>query len=490
LKEQIQFPVEPNLVEYSRALTEAIRTKTLHRALESEGFRNFLDFITASLAVQDKENRLRAVALACKVAISAKSAGHQIEQILNGPALASPLPPLGLLSDPDDRYYAANIWRYTSRDWIPQFLTMAAIEEESAENSRRECIYGLLTLLKSVGEIFRLLESNLRAIRFRSAEPRHEPGRNKKRSEPGDILGRRLRRVFTALNLGFTTSRHHVEEDFGSNLRSFLRNAFRHTGSPKETIVRSDLANEILSLILLAARSRYKLALLADTYSPIVTMRDWFTDWEWRDFTENDPARNIALSIQGALELLAQSGRVDNDLFMLLTLASGGTDQARSMAKEIVQQNPGLAPEVSAWLSGEQIRKSTKLSSESQMVQIEEAIADTALSGQAIQKSAEAVETDLLPQLSIFQSIPLSQLKKLLSDSARLRHTIQSLCHMRGIEFFASVDAEEEFSPLRHEFENPSDLGARMVRIIQPGVRAPREDGSYRIIRKALVVPS
>ena len=489
MKEQIQFPAESSLVEYSRALTEAIRTKTLHRALESQGFRNFLDFITTSLGEDGGENQLRAVALACKVAISAKSAGHQIEQILNGPALASPLAPLRLLPDPDDRYYAANVWRFTSRDWIPQFLSVAAIEEESAENSRRECIDGLLALSNSVGEIVRLLELNLKAINSRSAAPRHESSRTKKRSEPGDILGRRLRRVFAALNHGFTNARHHVEEDFGPNLRSFLRSAFHLTGFPKEPNARADLANEILTLILLAARSRYKLALLAETYSPIVTMRDWFGDLEWREFTENDPARNIALSIQGALELLAQSGRVDNDLFMLLTFASGGMDQARIMAKEIVQQNPGLAPEVAAWLSGGQIRKSTKLSSESQIVRIEEAIADTALSSQTVLKAAEAVENDLLPQLSIFQSIPLSLLKKLLSDSARLRHTIQSLCHMRGMELFGSVNAEEEFSPLRHEFENPSNLGARMVRITQPGVRAPREDGSFRIIRKALVVP-
>jgi hypothetical protein len=60
---------------------------------------------------------------------------------------------------------------------------------------------------------------------------------------------------------------------------------------------------------------------------------------------------------------------------------------------------------------------------------------------------------------------------------------------MRGLEFFGSVDAEEEFSPLRHEFDNPSDLGARTVKIIQPGVRVRREDGSFRIVRKALVVP-
>ena len=364
----------------------------------SQGFLSFLDFITASLSEGDGENQLRAVALACKVAISAKSAGHQIEQILNGPALATPLPPLGLLPDPDDRYYAANVWRFTSRDWMSQFLTVAALEEESAENTRRECIYGLLTLSNSVGEIVKQLELNLQILRFPASAPRHESSSAKKRPEPGDVLGRRLRRVFAALNHGFTNTRHHVEEDFGPNLRSLLRSAFHLTGFPKEPNVQLDLANEILTLILLAARSRYKLALLAETYSPIVTMRDWFADREWRELTENDPARNLALSIQGALELLAQSGRVDNDLFMLLTLVSGGTDQARLMAKENVQLNPGLAPEVAAWLSGEPIRKSTKLSSESQIVRIEEAIADAALSSQSVSKAAEAVENDLLPE--------------------------------------------------------------------------------------------
>ena len=111
-----------------------------------------------------------AVALACKVTISAKGTRPKIERIFEGAALGSPLPPLKALSDPDDRYYAANVWRFASRGWITHFLALRALEEESAENTRRECTEGLLALSSGIGRLSKLLRAPCR-IAFPPGDP-------------------------------------------------------------------------------------------------------------------------------------------------------------------------------------------------------------------------------------------------------------------------------------------------------------------------------
>lgn len=166
LKEQLQFPSESSLAGYSRVLTEAIRSKSLHRSVESQGFLHFLDHIRNSLLGGFGEDRLLAVALACKVAISAKSTKQNIQRILDGDALALPLPPLKTLPDSDNRYYAANIWRFASKDWITPFLALGALEEDSGENTRRECIEGLLMRSSGIGNALRVLEINLKTLHF------------------------------------------------------------------------------------------------------------------------------------------------------------------------------------------------------------------------------------------------------------------------------------------------------------------------------------
>jgi hypothetical protein len=60
---------------------------------------------------------------------------------------------------------------------------------------------------------------------------------------------------------------------------------------------------------------------------------------------------------------------------------------------------------------------------------------------------------------------------------------------MRQLETFGVIDSVEEFSPLRHQFEIVADFGARMVRILQPGVVTRLQDGTVKVIRKALVEP-
>lgn len=473
LKSGSEFPEASSLPAYSQVITSLIRTKNLHGSLESEGFRQFLGAIQDALVNGPPADRLLAVSLGCKVANSAKAARSRITTILDSDALSHVLPPLKELGDSDDRYYAASVWRFTERSWMADFLAIGVMQEESAEKARQECVEGLVARAPGLGSVFSILEQRLSDLRLDT-------------ESPGDSMARRMRRVLGAVKESLA-SRHAVSgEDVGPKLRSLLRRAFEVAGPPKKPVVKLELGKEALDLILHIVRSRYALALISETYSPIVAMRDWFTESEWRDLAETDAAQDFAASIQAALELLARSGAVDNTLSSYLVLVAGDRAKARELTEQIVMRNPGLSAEVVAWLTGQAIRKTSPLASESQMVRVEEALADALLASLPAEELAVGVEAELLPQLKLFQSIDSSLLTDLLSHYSGVNSAIRNIAKMRNLEIFGSDLEVEEFSPLKHEFENPSQFGARTIRIVRPGVSVP-DSGKLRIIRKALV---
>lgn len=489
LREEIQFPTAPSLSGYSQVLTSLIRNKVLHGAVKTPGFENFLNFVETSLSSGTPEERLLAVALVCKVANTIKTTRGRIAQVLAGDALALPLPPLKLLSDSDDRFYAANIWRFSLRSWSLGFLTLGILDEESAEKSRRECAEGLLAETSGLEAAFRILEQNLSSLRFSTEDFNQWGSKRNRRVAPSDSMARRMRRVLLAIRDSFALIRKAPGEDVGPSLRSLLRKSFDSTGFPKDSAAKTELAKETIELILQIVRSRYALALLADTYSPIITIRDWFTESEWGDLSEDATAKDLAESIQAAIELLARSGTVDNSLFDLLVLASGSSQHARVMTREIIERNAGLSPEAIAWLSGQPVKKSTQLSTESLLVRVDETIGDTMLATLSASESAKAVQTDLLPELDVFQSLPRHLLDNFISRFSGVRMLVQALCDIRKLEPFGTINVVEEFSPLKHQFEIASDFGARLVRIVQPGVIVRLQDGTVSVVRKAIVEP-
>jgi hypothetical protein len=187
LREEIQFPAAQSLSGYSKVLTSLIRSKTLHGAVKTPGFEHFLSFVEASLSGGTPEERLLAVALVCKVANSVKTARERITRVLAGDSLALPLPPLKLLSDSDDRFYAANFWRFSSRSWSLGFLALGILDEESAEKSRRECADGLLAETSGLEAAFRILDQNLSPLRLFTEDFSQRDSKRNRRVVPGAI---------------------------------------------------------------------------------------------------------------------------------------------------------------------------------------------------------------------------------------------------------------------------------------------------------------
>lgn len=444
--------------------------------MKTAAFDTFLRFLAGALATGSDLEKLAALALACKVGNSVKTVKPRIAALINGLALAE-FPPLRRLSDSDERYYAANVWRYSNAAWISEFLIQCIVEEESAEKARRECTDGLVCLSAGVEELLKTLGTRIRFVMFDT-------------ESPGDSMGRRVRRIVAALRGSVANSRQPAGESVGSNLRIFLRTAFERTGPPKDISAKVELAREVFTLILHIVRSRYSLALSSETFSPIVTVKDWFSDAEWRNLSEDSVLQEFAESIQAAIELLARTGVVDNGLFGHLVLASGNVDMARKLTAQIVVRNAGLAPDIVAWLKGQQAKKSTALSSESQMVRIEETIADLILSALSTSEAANAVRTELVPELSLFNSLPHSILDDLLIEFERLMTSVQLLSETRRLKVFGSLNAIEDFSPLQHDFADQTQAGARLVRVVRFGIMTNFEDGTSRIVRKALVEPA
>lgn len=490
MKDESHFPDVASLSEYSEAITSLIRVKTLHSATKSSGFQTFLDSAKAAISKGTPEDRLLGVALLCKVANSVKSVRDQVSGILDSDCLTDPLPPLKVLSDPDDRFYAASIWRFIENSWLIEYLALGMLDEESAEKARRECAEGLLAKTSDLGVAFSMLEKYLSTLALAADNLTQDAGQRTKRTAPGDSMARRMRRVFAAARESLASNRKAAKEDIGPAFRSFLRKCFEKTGLPRDNVAKTELAKEIFESILQVARSRYALALLSETYSPLITIRDWFSDSEWHELAQEEITRELAESIQSAIELLARSGIADKALFDLLVYASGSVHSARAMTAQIIERNSGLSPEAIAWLSGLPTKKSTHLSTESALVRVDDAIGELMLAAIAATDSANAVQEDIVPQLAIFQSLPRHLLDTFLSRFARVRSLVAGLCEMRRLETFGTVNAIEEFSPLRHQFEIPSDFGARTVRILQPGVLTHTQDGAVQVVQKAMVEPS
>ena len=158
------------------ALIELIKSKQLHKVVNSESLRRGLERLVAS-ARQDRGDldRLLAVATLQRTAASAPSIRKVIASLMNG-AVTRPLSNLHELPDIDDRLYAAKSWRVLPSAWPLRVLAEAAAREESGEAARRECVEGLVALAGDVSEALSVLGKALLAVRFGTEETRGQSG--------------------------------------------------------------------------------------------------------------------------------------------------------------------------------------------------------------------------------------------------------------------------------------------------------------------------
>jgi hypothetical protein len=459
------------------AISALLKHKELHKAAKSPAFVTMVNRLIHAGSVVDSADRLLALALLSKLGVLLKGGHPKIREGL-GIALKVPPPPMQDLIEPDDRYYFAKFWNFSAPPWAINYLAHAAVFEEGSESVRKVCIEGLLSLAGSLNSAIETLITPLRQLKFET-------------ENPSKSKGRRLRRILSCLKEAFVSKAQEAGESAGVNLAALLNTAFEDTGVPAASRVQEELASQTMALLHEIVRARLVWATNSKTYRAIEVVRYWFSDIDWERFVENSLiTKFVGRDIEEALEILVRAGAADNDLFRFLSIVSGGIDHARERALNIITRNPGLSEDLIAWLQGKPPRKKSVLATESQATRMDEGLAALIMDAISVVDAAEQVQHELVPGLRVIGAGYLPAIERFVGRALALSSAIQTLAAERALRIVGIVGSVVEFSPPQHELTESAPFGTPHVRIIRPAVMAQLEDGSYRVVRKALVEPA
>lgn len=469
-----QFVSTASVSERAKLLTEIIRIKALHEGARRQDFGSAINELAGIAGNNQNPDRQLALSILCKIAGLVRELRPEITAKIST-ALKTEISGPDGLDDPDDRFYLVSFWRYSTAPWVPALLANWIAEEEGGEKVRRECAIGLVSTANSYSAAITLLSRALMNQQFQT-------------KTPADSIGKRFRRCISALHDAISESKNDEPgADLGSTLREFVRNIFSQSGLPKSEPVITDAATEMLRLLVVIVRKRIAVAIEGELYSVIFSLRDWFKGSRWTDFTENEIAHAVANDVADSLEIAVKSGRADKQLLEVLSLICGTEERNSARLNRIIHSNLGLSEEMIAWLRGKPVPRSTALSEESQLARIEAALAELMLKSDLASDLRSEIEQDLLPGLAIFPSLSDKTLRQLLELASETRILTRELASERGLEIFGEVGSEVRYSPLEHEFADPSELGSRFVRVVRQGVLKSAMDGKRRVIQKAMV---
>lgn len=459
--------------EQGRAIAALLKAKQLHKFAKLPAFTELLKNLSNTAKGDSLVDRAYALSILFKLASLIKSERSQVSTYF-ADCLSDALPSLSVLDDPDDRFYLANFWRFGAPEWGPAFLAVSAVEEEGSEPVRRECIEGLVTLCPSMESVLHLLADCVRTLRFETEHPEKSKAR-------------RLRRLFVALNAVYSGSTKSTGKQIGEALRALIRH-FTPARDPKSIDAQTKLAEEAFGFLHQVARSSFDLVQSPLTFAAIHTIRDWFSPAEWERFVERSAASKVlAQDIEEGLEALARVGTPDDALARLLSVIVGGQKNARVRLAQIASRNPLLSEEITAWLQGRELRLKTTLASESQSVQVDEGLANLLLDALSAAGFAQEMREDVIPEMKVLEAKHVGHFESLLSRLIALSSGIQALADTRAFRVQGVVGTVVEFSPLQHELTTTEHYGTRLVRIVRPSISIQLQDGSSRIVRKALV---
>lgn len=462
-----------NLADEASKITDLIRKKQLHKFSQDPAFSVLLQNLGAAAEGETPSDRAHAAALLCKVGTLLKRARPQIAVYLTR-VVTKPFPPLRMLDDADNRYYLATFWKFVSPEWSADFLAEAAVHEEAAEQVRRECIAGLLTTVPTIESALRRVTAFVRELKFQTENPLKSKAR-------------RLRRFFSALRLESISIGKEPGKSIGEALTILVRQAFA-ADDLRTSKVRDELAQEVLAFLHEILKSRSDLADSAEAYKVIDTVRDWFSLGDWNDFTEDSAAAALlAQDLEQTIERLIKSGIPDNSLLRLLTVISGGERVAREKLSGILSRNPLLTEDLVAWLQGREPRLKSLFAQESQAVQTEDDLATLLLEALSGSSLVDEFQNDILPEMRVLGAKHTGNVEKLVNRMTALIKEIEASCASRSFLIQGVIGTVVKFSPLQHELVDSAHFGDRNVRIVRPAVVVQLQDGSYRVVRKALV---
>jgi len=244
---------------------------------------------------------------------------------------------------------------------------------------------------------------------------------------------------------------------------------------------------EVISLLTTAVRIRLSVAFEGNTYSVLFSLRDWFESHEWTRFAEQHLMTVLSNDIADALEISVRTGRENRELLEALSLSVGDEERFCLKREEIIERNLGLSEELTAWLRGKRVSIKTSLSTESQIRRMEDTIASLMLDASLLSSQEEDIETELLPALELFPSVPTQSLQRQLRTVKQIRSHIGDLASERNLSAFGRPGEAVRYSSLEHQFEDDKDLGSPTVKILQSGILSVSSNGQRTVIKRALV---
>ena len=470
------FANAPTVPEQADALSALIRLKKIHAAAKEPAFEAGIQrLISAAKRSDDAANRSLATANLLRVAAIIRRLQEPITEALA--EFNDPLPSLVEVSDPNDRYYLACLWRYAKPPWLTEFLAAGSILEENSEKVRAECVAGLFSLNPRVSEVLETMSPV-----FRAWQPETE--------KPGNSKGRRLRRVLEAAKNVLSASSKDPGLTAGLAVRDLLRSAFGKLDAPESFAVRDEVTEQFFAFLHEIVKARFSLATDPKTFVGASLIRGWFHRVDWEDYASTSPSvQLIKADIAEAIRILVSAGKADAELYDFLVLSAGSSDKARQIAKQILAEQPGLPEEISAWLSGTPPKIRSILAAESQAISVDGILADVLMDSEKLNELAERVQREVLPEISVLvphSSGPVDHLIRLIrASNAQVRTALES----RSIKILGAIGDVAEYSPLLHQPLAELPPGTRMVSIVRPAVVVQVQGEVQRIVRKALVEP-
>jgi len=453
-----EFASSTTVEQLTRISHRLLKEKLVNKARHDERFQKGVANCVALVRTEapDRE-KLQALATAYRLGATSKPVAKMVRN-LTEPALKNELPPLDLLPDGEDRYYASLAILDADGDWVAAFTARGIAREETAEKARTTLARRLVSLVP-IADALSYVASELNDLTFQT-------------ENPAESAARRLRRVIAAFRSPITDQPVPPGEDLGSALYSLFVSPFKGARSTPDAKTTERLAEECCGLVYDILRTQISVVAEPSIYRSLAPVRKWIGPRLWPRFISSSASGTRVLSsLESALVLLGKQGVTDKQLLETLELFTGSRDEARRRSAQLSAEHPELDDEVREWLSRMGRTRSTPYLSS--MDEARESSSDELVA--ALLVAAYLLRT---------QSGELSPLVKQLVTDA------ETLASARGLAIRLEPGDVVDYSPAAHHLTSGSGEGGRKVHVLRPLVERQNPDGVVKVIQKALVDPS
>lgn len=460
-------------------LRRLIALKMHNKASKDALFQDGVEHIAKVAADQfcSDDDRLLAVSLLSRIWSIVRSRRDEYEKIITE-ALKSELPSPFALMDADDRAYIGKSCTLANYAWIPNYVSKAAVFEESGEQARGTFLIALLKSTKSLDIALNLLKVHL-SIFIPETEA------------PGNTVTKRLRRILSALRTAIAEIGPESGDKPGEILHDLVKETF--SGVPPSTDEQAvmEASEEIAAVINEIIRLRFSLATQSSTYKALSYARKLLDESGWERLSrKSESIKHVGRSISESILMLARQGIPADDLVSCLNATTGSSKKSRDVLSALAEK-PGLSSAIKNWLINgvyETPEDNNASPGESQVMNESIFIADLLVDSLRYRSSEQIGRKTILGEMEILNPNLSQEVKRLLNYGLGLCDSIESLAKSRGLRICGTIGSETDYSPAEHELIAPGS-NTRRVRIIRPPVDQIRKDGVAIIIRKGLVEP-